>query len=216
MKDRSEIMPTSYTAKIENGDITTGKDFLTLCCNAFGVCIDMMENDLSEPIPEVFKPNDYYEDELLIKKKNLERAKEMTIEEVKRLIKKEQEYNVENLTRTIEKERSLRDEYLRIREEVAAWVPPTEEHVNLKKFALEQIDMSIPSQETINYYINELNKEIPTPEEYIRDLIKHCEESLRYYQERYDEEVKLAQERNKWITELRKSLLEDKNTRLNL
>ena len=35
---------TGYTAQIENGNITTGKDFLKLCTRAFGIAMDMREN----------------------------------------------------------------------------------------------------------------------------------------------------------------------------
>ena len=42
-------MPTGYTAYIEDGDITTGKDFLMLCSRAFGVAIDVRDEPLSVP-----------------------------------------------------------------------------------------------------------------------------------------------------------------------
>lgn len=35
---------TGYTAQIENGNITTGKDFLKLCTRTFGIAMDMREN----------------------------------------------------------------------------------------------------------------------------------------------------------------------------
>lgn len=34
-------MPTGYTAFIEDGDITTGREFLLLCSRNFGVAIDI-------------------------------------------------------------------------------------------------------------------------------------------------------------------------------
>lgn len=33
-------MPTGYTAYIEDGSITTGKEFLMLCLRNFGISID--------------------------------------------------------------------------------------------------------------------------------------------------------------------------------
>ena len=33
-------MPTGYTAGIEDGKITTGKEFLKLCTRGFGIAID--------------------------------------------------------------------------------------------------------------------------------------------------------------------------------
>ena len=40
-------MPTGYTAYIEDGSITTGKEFLKLCSRAFGVAIDIKDEPLS-------------------------------------------------------------------------------------------------------------------------------------------------------------------------
>ena len=50
-------MPTGYTAYIENGDITTGKEFLKLCTRAFGVAIDQKDDPLSVPTKTKIKNN---------------------------------------------------------------------------------------------------------------------------------------------------------------
>ena len=42
-------MPTGYTAFIEDGDITTGREFLLLCSRNFGVAIDVRDEPLSVP-----------------------------------------------------------------------------------------------------------------------------------------------------------------------
>lgn len=44
-------MPTGYTAFIEDGDITTGREFLLLCSRNFGVAIDVRDEPLSVPTP---------------------------------------------------------------------------------------------------------------------------------------------------------------------
>ena len=44
-------MPTGYTSYIQDGDITTGKDFLKLCLRNFGVAINMRDEPLSKPVP---------------------------------------------------------------------------------------------------------------------------------------------------------------------
>ena len=36
-------MPTGYTAYIEDGNITTGKEFLKLCLREFGIAVDMRD-----------------------------------------------------------------------------------------------------------------------------------------------------------------------------
>ena len=55
-------MPTGYTAYIEDGDITTGKEFLKLCTRAFGIAIDLKDEPLSVPTPTHFEPNTYYKE----------------------------------------------------------------------------------------------------------------------------------------------------------
>ena len=52
---------------------------------------------------------------------------------------------VDDYKKCSEKYSDLRNKYLKVRREVEAWTPPTPEHDGLKKFALEQIDMCIPS-----------------------------------------------------------------------
>lgn len=49
-------MPTGYTAFIEDGDITTGKEFLLLCLRNFGIAIDVRDEPLTVPTPTHFKP----------------------------------------------------------------------------------------------------------------------------------------------------------------
>ena len=53
-------MPTGYTAYIEDGSITTGKEFLKLCSRAFGVAIDIKDEPLSVPTPVYVEPSSYY------------------------------------------------------------------------------------------------------------------------------------------------------------
>lgn len=202
-------MPTGYTAYIENGKITNGKEFLTLCCRAFGVCVDMREESLSTPIPNEFKMNDYYEKSLLDKREKLEKAKRMTIEEAKQQIMSSREAGNKELTRIIKKNKQLGEGYSKIREEIIKWMPPTTEHEGLKKFALEQIDISAPSKDTMDYYIEAINEKEPTPEEYIENNIKRCEEDLKYAEKRYAEELKRVADNNKWLDDFRKSLLTD-------
>ena len=53
-------MPTGYTAHIEDGEITTGKEFLKLCTRAFGVAVSLKDEPLSTPTPSSFEPSPFY------------------------------------------------------------------------------------------------------------------------------------------------------------
>lgn len=171
-------MPTGYTAYIENGDITTGKDFLTLCCRAFGACIDMKDELLSKTLPEKFEPDSYYKERYDKAKLQLEGIKNLTKEEVIERINSERKDREESITSQIKKQEDTNAKYLKVRNEVKTWIPPTSEHVSLKKFALEQINMSIRNYS--DYYNKELEKihiEI-SPEDYISEHITMCEDDV--------------------------------------
>lgn len=75
-------MPTGYTAYIEDGDITTGKDFLMLCSRAFGVAIDVRDEPLSVPTPTHFEPNPYYQKRYEDSVKELQVVKNMAAKRV--------------------------------------------------------------------------------------------------------------------------------------
>lgn len=198
-------MPTGYTAYIEDGNISTGKDFLTLCCRAFGVCIDMKDDLLSVPIPEEFVPDMYYKkryDDALLA---LEKAKSITESEAVEIMKSEKKGREESIKSYIEKEEKQKEAYSKIRTEIEAWIPPTSEHINLKNFALEQIDISMPGLSS--YYNEELakNQIEVSPQEYIKNQITLKENSVKRAKESYDAEIKRTDEKNKWLKLFRDS-----------
>ena len=63
-------MPTGYTYYIENGNITTAKDFIMLCTRAFGALISMRDEPLSTPIPQEIKADTQYADNMIQHYKN--------------------------------------------------------------------------------------------------------------------------------------------------
>ncbi|HHT97265.1 MAG TPA: hypothetical protein GXZ90_05170 [Clostridiales bacterium] len=197
-------MPTGYTAYIEDGEIANGKDFLLKCARAFDFSIDMKEDSLDIDIPISFEPNTYYKEQLEKSYKELEKCKTMTIEEAQNIIDAEYDENQKYHADAIIKSREINDRYARIRDEVDKWTPPTQEHNNLKEFALNQIDISINNME--HYHQTELGKPKRTAKEYIAIMLKMANENIEYYLKNWNEEVKRTDERNKWINDLRESL----------
>lgn len=84
---------TGYTAQIENGNITTGKDFLKLCTRAFGIAMDMREKPLSVPTPTQFEPDPYYKQKYDKAVEVRNKWKQMTFDEAKQKII--EKYNTE-------------------------------------------------------------------------------------------------------------------------
>lgn len=198
-------MPTGYTAYIEDGEITKGKDFLLKCARAFGACIDMKEDNLSVDIPAELKPSTYHKEALERAYLELEKYKTMTLEEAQKIVNEDYEKNQKYYTEAIVKNRRINDRYTSIRNEIDKWTPPTSEHYNLKKFALEQIDISM-NHNMEDYYKKELVKPKKTAEEYITTMIEGAADNIKYHLKNWNEEVKRTDERNKWINDLRDSL----------
>lgn len=198
-------MPTGYTAYIEDGEVSTGKDFLTLCCRNFGVCIDMKEDSLSKPIPEKFEPDTYYKQRYENALLELEEAKSLTKETAINRIKSDRKNREDGIAKAIKKNEETKAKYLKVRNEVEKWIPPTSEHVNLKKFALEQIDMcDCDYTDFYNRELENIRREI-IPEDYIKDNIAVCEKSVQRAKSDYESEIQRTNERNMWLQSFRNS-----------
>jgi len=100
-------MPTGYTACIEDGTITTGRDFLMLCARAFGATASMREEPLTVPIPELFEEDSYYTQRLKETKAELERCLTMSDEELQRLVDEEHESKHKHYEAMLETSRKM-------------------------------------------------------------------------------------------------------------
>lgn len=195
-------MPTGYTYYIQSGKITSGKEFLKLCTRAFGIAVDLKEESLDIPTPEKFKPDPYYKKSYDESVKSQNEIYNMTFEEAKnRMI---DSYN-NSRTSAIECVKKCKEEdekYLKVKEEVEKWIPPTSEHENLKKFCLEQIDMSL-NKSIYEFYEEELNKELDISdkgvENYISELKKSVDKDVERTYKKWQEEIKRTEEKNLWM-----------------
>lgn len=198
-------MPTGYTYHIENGEVKTGKDFLVMCAREFGACITMRDKGFDEPIPEKFEPNDYYAKALDRAFEKLDKYKNMTLDEAKALIDEEYEKRQEECRSKIIEERNKKKMYTKIKKEIDEWEPPTDGHLGLKKFALDQIKIS-SEHDYISCYEDELNKPKTSPEDYIKHGLSAAIDDLAYAKKHMEEEKERVDERNAWIKDLRDSL----------
>ena len=99
--------------------------------------------------------------------------------------------------------------YLKVRNEVDSWIPPTSEHEELKKFALNQIDISM-NTDYCKYCEEELNKELDISDDavwkYINDINEFYEKDTERAYQRWQEELKRAADKNKWMKQFLDSL----------
>lgn len=203
-------MPTGYTARIEDGSITTGKDFLKLCTRAFGIAIDLKDEPLSITTPTKFKPDIYYRNRLDKARAELENAKNMSFEDAKTKMVKSHVNSIKMYKSLAEQYIKHNEKYAKVRAEVEVWNPPTEEHCNLKRFALEQIDISVEKQEWIDYYVQKANEKLDDSDEavkrFIAEQIESCYEEVIRAEAAWEEELERVASKNTWMKKFLDSL----------
>lgn len=198
-------MPTGYTCFIEDGEITTAKEFIMLCARAFGACISMRDEPLSKPIPEKFEADTHYQKWLDNAKRDLEKYRAMTMEEVHAQVEEEYQKRIKERKKAEERDKRIYDAYLSVLDGVKRWNPPTPEHQGVKDFAIEQIKMCMDDMDGVRKYRSEPIRK-PTDSEWIMSKIESCINNIRRYEESAAEERERNKSRNKWLKDLRDSL----------
>lgn len=202
-------MPTGYTSYIKDGKITSGKEFLKLCTRAFGIAVDLKDESLDVPTPNHFEPHPYYEKAYKDSLASREKAYSMTLEEVKEDIISKYDDNKGRAAKILEWYKDEDKKYLKVREEVEKWIPPTPEHENLKKFCLEQIDMSLNTA-LYEWCEKDINKELDTSDDTIKkciDILRdNADKQVKRRYEKWQEELKRVEEKNLWMKQFLNSL----------
>ena len=162
------------------------------------------------PTKTKFEPSRYYIVAYNEACPKLRDAKSVSFNDAKLRLKSKYHKKIEDYKKLAEKYSDLRNKYLKVRQEVEAWTPPTPEHDGLKKFALEQIDMCIPSVESINAFTNKSKEPLDLSDEaiakFIEDNISQCESSVGYYKKAMNDEYRMAQEKQEWMYKFLESL----------
>lgn len=202
-------MPTGYTVHIKDGDITTGKDFLKLCLRNFGVAINMRDEPLSKPVPIQFEPNPYYKKDYEETVEIRNKYRQMTFEEAKKELIEKHKKDIESTRKSLDKYIAEDERYMKVRDEIEKWIPPTSEHENIKKFALNQIDISLNTD--IREYCNkELSKDLDVSDEavysYMNDINEFYENDVARAYKRWQEELKRTADKNMWMKQFLDSL----------
>lgn len=207
-------MPTGYTIFIENGKATTGADFLKICIRNFGCCIGQREDPLSASLITDIKPDTYYKSQYEYYLNKLESFRKKSMEEIKEELRAKGEKELNEKKKYLSDQQMLRNKYLAIRNDVERWVPPTPDHQGIKDFALEQIDMCIPTNE----YLDKLEKQIQSLEnqntditddmasDYIIDELSFYGKELKDYSKRMNEAEEIAANHTKFIKDFLSSL----------
>lgn len=194
-------MPTGYTQQIIDGTVKTPKEFLHLCLRNFGVCISMRDMPLDSQVDYIESIKKYYQDSMGYHTKALENAKKeyervinLSDDDLYEMYVKRFSDNREYYQKRTDGVKKQNAQYQSFYDVIKNW-DCSEEFSNIKKFALDQIDIS---KEAEDYYADELSKEMLTKEEFIsndkskyeEDLLKQTKWDIDYHQEQLDEITK--------------------------
>lgn len=195
-------MPTGYTVLIENGKISTGKEFLHACLREFGIAAYMREEPLEKPVLSKFEIADYFKNDILEAKKRLDAAMEMTIGELKEKRQREYENRQKNAKKFLAEYTEKQKKLDAVKAEVEKWDPPTPEHAGIKKFAIEQLERGSYDYQ-INYYKRVLTENLDisdfTVAQELSNNVKSAARSLEITIERYNSELEHVAKANEFM-----------------
>lgn len=197
-------MPTGYTAKVESGETTELRDYILTCARAFGALIMMRDDPMDAPIPRKLEPDTRYYDE---------RIATLTADIAKLSAMSSDDALTESLAANNEARRRHREfeaeDQLRLERHqtmaamVEKWRPPTRDHVELKSFMLQQLEVS-------SRHLGGHHKlpDMPIGEEWRQKRLSDLQWQLENAKEHRDKEIERTAGRQAWIDALFASLPE--------
>lgn len=194
-------MPSTYTAPIENG--ITFQKFALGCARRFGACISLRDSD--EPIPDKFEVEPYYINAVVDARVELNRLESLTPDAAAQ--EHRAECDAENAANAVRKAKNkvLSDKYVAMMEQVTAWVPPTKDHVELKKFMESQLHESMDMDCSEPYRNHEDNLCTGTSN-WLYAKLAEARRKLESSTVNLAKETTSVANRNAWIAALRASL----------
>lgn len=196
------IMPSTYTAPVQDGTITTLRDFAMLCARAFGATITMRDDPLSTPIPERFEPSSYYAEQLDEARSRLASLKALSPMQAQRECQQQYSAAMARWRESTWEAARRRVRYIKMINHVEAWRPPTPDHDGLKGFMLRQIGESLDWDcgERLNMPL------LQRWPDWLRDQIAEAEREIIDYARNASKENERANSRTQWVQALRASL----------
>jgi len=203
-------MPTGYTSGILDGKTPSFQLFAKSCARAFGTMIHMRDDDSSAEYTKR-EPTDYHTKELDEVQKEYDSIINGTDEFILSLAKKNLKRKIKSYTSIIKEHTQNKEKLLPFLEKAKAYIPPTINHEDIKRFMIEQIETTITHDGSTKYYENERNKlkkelSLLTVKQAKIKLITKLTWSIEYHTKERDDEIQRCEESNKWVEDFYNSL----------
>ena len=195
------MMPTGYTADVQDGKVTDFRTFARRCARAMGALIGLRDEPMDAPIPGEFAPSSYNEQGLAKAKTRLAELDAMTPGEAVAACEQANKEATQQERESQERTAITRSRYEWMLEKARAWAPPTASHEGLKTFMVEQLE------ESIKFDCFELDpSEAQEPGEWYATQQKNVMRDIGRHAEGDAEEKQRTASRNRWLRALRESL----------
>jgi len=183
----------------------TFPEFVLTCARAFGALIEMRDEPLDKAIPEKFKVSNYYVDRVEQATAELARLRAMSIEERLAFGEKDKAERLKMCEKRLAINTQENARLHEMREKVIAWKPPTPEHNNLKKFMLEQINISMHDLKYLHQGIQDIKEK--SPMDFYKTDVEINEHAITTASMEHRKEIDRAKGRTDWVQQLRDSLV---------
>lgn len=136
-------MPTSYTAKVQNGEITEFKDFAFICARAFGALMHLRDEPLSPHIPDEIESSCYHKDKAEDMETQLSALDKLSDDEIRELAAADNEKRQATHAAYVAEKAAEKARYEAMLAKAKEWTPPSPDHAGLKDFMIKQLEESI-------------------------------------------------------------------------
>lgn len=199
--ERQAEMPTGYTSDIYDGKAVTFEEFALGCARAFGALVTMRDDPRDAEIPQEFAPSLYHARAAGDARRRLDEVLAWDEADAQDAADTAHLEAVQHAAEVTKRNSELRERYEAMLVMVNAWEPPTEDHVEFKKFMADQLQSSIDGD---TYTVS-----VPdpvTPEQYVIDQTERAKRDIAYHEAEQAKEYERAEQRTAWVKALRASL----------
>jgi hypothetical protein len=193
---------TGYTSRLVDEKLDF-KSFVLMCAGSFG---PWYQND---QLPETLIPDDHHLKEATKEEERLTllQSFKITLEKKQWAIQQLQE-KIDFIEKHCIEKNDTRKIMCDMLEQVRRWTPPSESHLNLKKFMENQLTSSIDftCDDHWKEEIFKFKTLLKDPIQYYEGEVKKTKERIEYHREQWKKEVEITKNLNLWLRQLRDSL----------
>jgi hypothetical protein len=200
-------MPTGYTAKIIEGEITDFKDFAKLCIRNFGATIHMRDDSLDSDYTPDEVPN-FYLKNIESSEKKLELIEKKSDEEIINDLNKDILNDIKYYEEKIAKMKIVCKRLNDMYKKALNFKLLSDDYLNYKLFLIDQLKTTIEYDCDIEYYekhLKELNERYKSKKDpnIIRDeIITELRKDIKYYKNTYNEQKTRVKKANDWVQKI--------------